>query len=108
RINMSGIEHVPEMPICLPASRLLRPYRPAETFLIKMKIARIKSEMEKEAKTKEGYHLWWHPHNFGNHPNESLEGLKQILDHFMFCRKKYGMVSLNMGEVADVILAGEG
>lgn len=91
-------------PVCLPASRLLRPYRPAELFLNNFKIKRIKSEMEQAAKSGEVYHLWWHPHNFANYPSQSLEGLGEILKHYSFCRDKFNMDSLNMGETADLII----
>ena len=70
-----------------------------------MKINRIKNEMERAAQHGEVYHLWWHPHNFGHYPKESMEGLKRILDHFAFCREKYGMQSLNMGEVGELVLS---
>lgn len=94
----------PGLPVCIPASRLLRPYRPKELFLNQMKIARIKNEMERAAQHGEVYHLWWHPHNFGHYPLESMDGLKQILDHFAICREKYGMRSLSMGEIAERVM----
>ncbi len=102
--SINSLQFRPGLPVCIPASRLLRPYRPKELFLNKMKIARIKAEMERAAQNGEIYHLWWHPHNFGHYPNESMEGLKQILDHFAMCREKYGMESLSMGEIADLVM----
>lgn len=95
-------------PVCLPASRLLRPYRPSEMFLNRMKIKRICDEMTGAAQRGEVYHLWWHPHNFGHYPNESLTGLKEILEHFAFCQSTYGMTSLNMGETTDLIYQRNG
>ncbi len=88
-------------PICLPASRLLRPYRPAEFFLNALKIKRIQSEMTRAARLGEVYHLWWHPHNFGRHPVQSLRGLTHILEHYQQLRVAYGMESLTMGEIAN-------
>jgi hypothetical protein len=88
-------------PLCIPASRLLRPYRPGELYLNTMKVDRVKTEMERAAMKNEVYHLWWHPHNFGNYPDESMEGLKRILDGFKKCQEKYGMQSMNMGEIVD-------
>jgi hypothetical protein len=90
-------------PVCLPASRLLRPYDPKEVFLNTMKIGRIKSEMSRAAQQSEVYHLWWHPHNFGDHPRQSLEALKQILAHYHVCRARWEMGSLNMGEIAALV-----
>jgi peptidoglycan/xylan/chitin deacetylase (PgdA/CDA1 family) len=96
------------LPVCLPASRLLRPYRPSEYFLNNWKIARVKREMEMAAREGQVYHLWWHPHNFGSYPAESLFGLQKILTHFDHCRKVYGMKSQSMGETADQILSNHG
>ncbi|WMN06802.1 polysaccharide deacetylase family protein [Marivirga arenosa] len=90
----------------LPASRLLRPYNPKELFLNKKKINRIKKEMTIAAQKAEFYHLWWHPHNFGNHSEENLDGLREILTHFSFLQKEYGMKSLNMGEIAEKLEDG--
>ena len=92
------------LPVCLPASRLLRPYRPEELFLNRLKIMRICSEMQYAAKTDKVYHLWWHPHNFGWHPDKNMEGLTCILENFMLLNKQFGMISLNMGELADTII----
>ena len=68
-----------------------------------MKISRIKTEMTRAAEKGEVYHLWWHPHNFGHYPKQSLEGLKRILEHFSVCREKHGMTSMNMGEIARLV-----
>jgi peptidoglycan/xylan/chitin deacetylase (PgdA/CDA1 family) len=101
--SLESIEKREGLPICLPASRLLRPYRPGELYLNTMKIERVKTEMERAAMKGEVYHLWWHPHNFGNYPDESMEGLKRILDGFKKCEEKYGMQSMNMGEIAHAV-----
>jgi peptidoglycan/xylan/chitin deacetylase (PgdA/CDA1 family) len=90
-------------PVCIPASRLLRPYRPKEFFLNTMKINRIKGELEYAARNNEFYHLWWHPHNFGNYPGQSLEHLEKILIKFKELRETSGMRSLTMAEVAEEV-----
>jgi peptidoglycan/xylan/chitin deacetylase (PgdA/CDA1 family) len=89
-------------PLCIPASRLLRPYHPKELFLNSMKIARIKSEMARAAKNKEVYHLWWHPHNFGKYPQESLHALNSILNYYATCRNQWDMHSLSMSELSHL------
>jgi peptidoglycan/xylan/chitin deacetylase (PgdA/CDA1 family) len=94
-------------PICIPASRLLRPYRPQELFLNDYKIRRIKAEISRAAQNGEVYHLWWHPHNFGNYPQESLHGLELILKHYAYCRDKWKMSSLNMAELASLLHHGK-
>ncbi|MEM6735091.1 MAG: polysaccharide deacetylase family protein [Bacteroidota bacterium] len=87
----------------LPASRLLRPYNPKELFLNSKKIGRIKKEMTIAAVSNECYHLWWHPHNFGNYSRQNLDGLSKILNHYTFLNKKYGMESKNMKELACIL-----
>lgn len=100
---VTGIAVRDDYPVCIPASRFLRPYRPAETFLNYLKIERIKSEITMAAKNGEVYHLWWHPHNFGNYPRESLRDLEKILKHYAYCRDKWRMQSLNMEELAAFV-----
>ena len=75
-------------PLQQKASRLLRPYssNPLINFI---KLRRIRSEMTYAAKNNQIYHLWWHPHNFGNHPEESLKELQEILAHFKTLEKIY-------------------
>jgi hypothetical protein len=52
--------------------------------------------MTRAAKTGGLYHLWWHPHNFGYHPDACLKELEEILQHHASLQKKYGLLSLNM------------
>jgi len=105
--KLSSIQYREGYALCLPASRLLRPYNPREFFLNDFKINRIKGEMERAAQQGEVYHLWWHPHNFGRYPKESLAGLQSILTHYAYCREKHGMESLNMGEIGQVLMKGD-
>jgi hypothetical protein len=101
--QVTDVELRDGFPICLPASRLLRPYRPKEFVLNDLKLNRIISEMKRAAKAGEVYHLWWHPHNFGNHPEQSLRALEKILQSFKKCTEDFGMTGLNMGEVTQLI-----
>ncbi len=89
--------------INIPSSRFLRPYSPKLKFLEGLKLNRIKNDMLAAAKTNKVFHLWWHPHNFGSYTNENISFLKSILDYYSILKKKYGMTSLNMGELADKI-----
>jgi peptidoglycan/xylan/chitin deacetylase (PgdA/CDA1 family) len=101
--SISSLIQAEGLPVSLPASRLLRPYNPKEFLLNDLKIERIKNEMSRAAQNGEIYHLWWHPHNFGNFPDESMDGLLNILDQYKTCARLYNMNSLNMGEIADVV-----
>ena len=49
------------------------------------------------------YHLWWHPHNFGAHLDKNMSLLRRILDHFRSMRQRYGMQSMNMGEITGLM-----
>ena len=90
----------------LPASRLYRPWT-KNALLNKLKMLRIKNEMTSAAKNKAYYHLWWHPHNFGNHPDECLEELKSILKHYNYLNEKFGLTSLNMRSTANYLKTPE-
>lgn len=78
------------------ASRFLRPH---SSKFNSIRLDRIKSEMSYAAKNDEIFHLWWHPHNFGDFPNESLLELEEIITHFKECQSKFGMQSANMEEI---------
>jgi hypothetical protein len=56
----------------------------------------VRADAGAAAKTGGLYHLWWHPHNFGYHPNECLMELKAILQHYTCLNKEYGLLSMNM------------
>lgn len=105
--EISSLEVRDDFPVCIPASRLLRPYRSKEFFLNKIKMSRIKSEMTRAAQQNEVYHLWWHPHNFGHYPHENMKALQQILTYFKYLNNKYGMESYSMSEIADLIRGSE-
>lgn len=85
-------------PLSQKASRLLRPYS-NNKFLNDLKLKRIKAEMTFAAKNNEIYHLWWHPHNFGNNPEENIANLKEILKYYLSCNEKYGFQSVTMNEI---------
>lgn len=98
--SFSEIQKKETYPLEQKASRFLRPVE-GNGVLRKLKMNRVKREMEKAAKNKEVYHLWWHPHNFGDNPQESLKDLTEILHWFSDCRERYGFQSLNMRELYE-------
>ena len=83
------------------ASRMLRPYMRSLRFFDPLRLRRIKKEMTRAAKKGEVYHLWWHPHNFGANMQENFSFLGKILNHYDSLKTRYGMKSLNMGEIAN-------
>ncbi|OZC04694.1 hypothetical protein BSZ36_10760 [Rubricoccus marinus] len=83
------------------ASQFLRPVSPRLAPLRPLHLRRLRQGMTAAARRKQVYHLWWHPHNFGTYPEESLRDLDALLDHFERLRDRYGFASLTMAEVAD-------
>ena len=55
--------------------------------------------MTSAAKNNEIYHLWWHPHNFGDNLKGNLKDLEELFIHFEKCKKDFGFKSLNMKEI---------
>lgn len=92
---------IENQPLEQKASRFFRPVE-GNRVLRKLKLKRILSEMEWAAKNKEVYHLWWHPHNFGDRPKDSLDDLKIILDHFSRLKNRYDVQSYTMAELGDL------
>lgn len=95
---LSAIKKTEGEPIQLPASRLLRSWSPKYQFTNTLRLRRILQEMRSAAQNKECYHLWWHPENFGDYPEQNMADLNIILKEYQNLKKKYGMMSWNMGE----------
>ena len=104
-INVSGhntydlLECKTIEPFNFQSSRFLRSYSRKLSALDWLKLARIKDSMTYAAKNNEVFHLWWHPHNFGVNTDKNMHLLTVIIKHFSYLQKKYGMVSMNMGEM---------
>ncbi len=107
--NSYGLDNLgSELPFNIPSSRFLRPFSSKLRILEPLRISRIQSELRYAAKNGLIYHLWWHPHNFGDHTDENLRILKSILDCFRSMKEDYGMDSFTMGELAHTRMAGNG
>lgn len=96
--SLKDISVQPNQPLLLPASRLLRSHDPKMSVANNLRMRRILSEMESAAANNECYHLWWHPENFGDHPEKNLEDLQKILLHFSSLQKRFAFQSWNMAE----------
>ncbi|MBQ2854125.1 MAG: polysaccharide deacetylase family protein [Oscillospiraceae bacterium] len=81
-------------------SGMFKPIRPALKFLEGIKMHRIKARMRCAAKNDLVFHLWWHPHNIGVMTEDYLAQLEEIFRYYHVLKEKYGMESLNMGELA--------
>ncbi|HMQ00820.1 MAG TPA: polysaccharide deacetylase family protein [Cyclobacteriaceae bacterium] len=91
-----------DKPFCIPASRFLRPPHARAPWLNRLRIKRILAEMTHAAQSGEVYHLWWHPHNFGAHPQQSMEELTEILKHYQYLQQKFGMQSCSMQDLLEL------
>lgn len=83
----------------VPASRFLRPCAGKLAPLHPLHLATIKRGMTTAAELGKGYHIWWHPHNFGKDIEANLSGLREILAHFQGLRDSRGMISCAMGDI---------
>lgn len=92
------------IPFNIPASRFLRSYNTKLAMFEYFKLKRIKDEMTYAAKHGEMYHIWWHPHNFGDHTFENLNFLEKILKHYQFLSKEYDYRSMTMNEYYNRML----
>ena len=68
-----------------------------------MRKQRIIKSLKQAAKNQQIFHLWWHPHNFGANIDDNIEFLDAILSSFGDLKMQYGMRSLNMGEISNII-----
>lgn len=96
------LKKVKDFPLEQKASRFLRPVENSNT-LRKAKVLRIMNELDAAAKNGEYYHLWWHPHNFGERPQQNLQDLEVILKHYTKLNSTYGFASENMAGIGRIV-----
>jgi peptidoglycan/xylan/chitin deacetylase (PgdA/CDA1 family) len=85
----------------IPASAFVRPWAPSTKALQSLQDGRIIKALRDAASRGGIVHLWWHPHNFVEHPAENLERLHRLIDELDRLRATDGMVTLTMGDVSD-------
>lgn len=91
----------------VPASAFLRPYSPQRRQLEALKLRRLVAGMRDAAHRRRIFHLWWHPHNFARHPEQSFAFLDQLLDEFDHLARQEGMRSMSMRDVAASVGAAD-
>ncbi|WP_037373242.1 polysaccharide deacetylase family protein [Salinimicrobium xinjiangense] len=101
--TIANLKKENDLPLEQPSSRFLRPYE-SNSILHGLKMKKIHQEMTCAAKNGEIYHLWWHPHNFGDFPLESLNDLRTIINHFKKLQRTYGFQSANMHGINNSFL----
>lgn len=82
--------------INIPSSRFLRPC--GAKLFEELRFRRVLAQMHNAAVSGAGFHLWWHPHNFGVNLPQNLLFLSRVLDYFLHLQEKFGMQSLTMEE----------
>jgi hypothetical protein len=90
------------------ASAFLRPFTPRRRALEPLRRARLVAGLRAAAHRGRLFHLWWHPHNFARHPEESFALLEAILDEAARLRESDGLESLSMGDVSTRALTTSG
>ena len=103
--HLSEIRPFEQEPLIIPASRILRPLQPQNPLFNSIRFQRIVSEMTYAAKNGQVYHLWWHPHNFGNDPIGSMKELSSLIQHFLKLRETYGFESHSMEAIGQKVKA---
>lgn len=86
--------------INIPSSSFLRPYYKRLSLLEPLKINRIVRGMKKAAKKNQLYHIWWHPHNFGDNINKNFNNLEKIFKAYHKLNEDYNFQSITMTELA--------
>jgi hypothetical protein len=87
----------------IPASHFLRPVSGRLARFEGLRHRRLASSIERAGRDRGLCHLWWHPHNFGVNQDENLAFLRGLLDVYRQCRERYGMESLAMADVAEIV-----
>jgi Polysaccharide deacetylase len=87
----------------IPSSRFLRPFNKTLRLLEPLKMARIKNGMNYAAKNNEVYHLWWHPHNFGNNVDDNFIALEQLFNHYQILNNNFNFKSETMTGLSKIV-----
>ena len=86
--------------IDVPATMFLRPVMAPLKAFEPLRISRLKRMMTAAARTGSIFHLWWHPHNFGQDTKANLNVLDHLLQHYRTLSDRFGMRSQTMVEAA--------
>ena len=96
----------PRLPIDLPASFFFRTPPVTLKRLEPLRLKRIKDGMTYAARQGQVYHLWLHPYNAAD--EDLFRSLENVIHHYRHLAERYGMISLNMEELGERVLAGAG
>lgn len=78
-------------------SRFLRPPE-RSSYLRRRKVDRIKQSMTVAAMKDRDYHIYFHPHNLSQRTDQGFQDLEEILKHYHYLQRKFGMESITIRE----------
>lgn len=90
--------------INLPSSRFFRAHSNRLRVFENLKLNRIKKSMVFAAKNDKIFHLWWHPHNFGENQKENLKNLENILILYKKLNLNHSFESVTMDDLTNEII----
>jgi len=85
------------------ASAFLRPFDPRRRLAEPLRQSRLRAGLRDAARRGRIFHLWWHPHNFSRHPQQSFALLNILFDEFDRLAGSEGMRSLSMRDVSETV-----
>lgn len=85
-------------PQAVPATRFFCPRLFHRPLFRQLQMRRMGAEMKKAARTGSVYHVWWHPHNFSNDLEASLQQLEQLLVLYAQLRDEYGFTAVSFSD----------
>ena len=83
------------------SSRFLRPYNKKLAFLEFLKFNRISKAMEYAAINNQVYHLWFHPHNFGQNIEKNFKTLEDIFKLYKKLQKSHDFENVTMKNIIN-------
>ncbi|MBP7416884.1 MAG: hypothetical protein KA831_09545 [Pyrinomonadaceae bacterium] len=93
--DASGLWNIPGSAIFFPMHGKRR-YLPVER-----RVSRAVKGLNRASREKRIFHLWFHPTNMADQPDQMFDGLRQILEHAANLRSKDQLEVLTMGEILD-------
>jgi peptidoglycan/xylan/chitin deacetylase (PgdA/CDA1 family) len=78
----------------------IMPYSPRWKRFEPVRLRRIVGGIRRAAVSKEVFHIWWHPHNFGIYTDQNIAFLKGVLEAFCRYRDSHGIRSMSMIDAA--------
>ena len=73
-----------------------------------LQLYKIKKSLKQAAAQGEVFHLWWHPHNFGQHMEDNLNMLEEVLIYYTLLKDKYNIKSSSMRDIENIVRSKSG